>query len=307
MRSALNFAFAAIISAALAACSGTTSSSSLPASHVDSVARTTQSAHASGPSLNGMVDGHPAHVLLPRNAASTRGSGGNLVYHGGPIQKNPVIYVVYWGFTGTSADPDGVAPYLTSFLQGIGGSPLLNVVTQYSSSAAGNILNPVHQFKGEWFDNDSIPNQPSGAQIANEAERAAAHFGYNYDASYIVALPHGSLNHLGYCAYHSVASTAAGDVHYTDLPYQPDFPGCGVNSVNSGAQGLLDSTSETAVHEVAETQTDPDTRTGWYDNYGNEIGDYCSYINLQNVKLSTGTYAIQPLWSNAASYCATSY
>jgi hypothetical protein len=253
-----------------------------------------------------MVDGHPMHVLLPRNAASTKSSGGNLVYHGGPIQKNPVIYVVYWGFNGPAADPDGVAPYLTSFLKGIGGSPLLNIDTQYYSTAGGNILNPVHQFKGEWFDNDSIPNQPSGAQIANEAERAATHFGYNYDASYVIAMPHGAFNNLGYCAYHWYTASAAGNVHYTDLPYQPDFPGCGTDSVNTGAQGLLDSTSETAVHEVAETQTDPDG-SSWYDSAGNEIGDYCSYINLQNTKLSTGTYAIQPLWSNAANYCATSY
>ena len=290
------------ISTALAACSGSTSGS-LPGAQRDALSKP---AHANAPSQNGVVDGHPMHVLLPRGGAKGS-SGGNLVYHGGPIQKNPVIYVVYWGFTGPAADPDGVAPYLTAFLKGVGGSSILDVVTQYSSTAAGAITNPKMQFGGEWFDTSAVPKQPSGSAIAAEAVRAAAYFGYNFDASYIVQLPHGAFNHLGYCAYHSVTSSPSGDVHYTDLPYQPDFPGCGTNTVNTGAQGLLDSTSETAVHEVAETQTDPDTRTGWFDQYGNEIGDYCSYINLQNIKLSTGTFAIQPLWSNAANYCAASY
>lgn len=304
MRTRLNVLCALLLGGGLAACGG--ANTSRTATSIQSLpSRATASTKAARPSLNGMVDGHPMHVLLPRNAARTSG-GDNLAYHGGPIQKNPVIYVVYWGFTGPSADPDGVAPYLTAFLQDISGSPLLNVVTQYSSTAAGNILNPVHEFKGEWFDNSSVPNQPSGAQIKNEAERAAAHFGYNYDASYVIQMPHGAFNNLGYCAYHWYTPGPSGNIHYTDLPYQPDFPGCGTNSVNSGPQGLLDSTSETAVHEVAETQTDPDGNA-WFDSYGNEIGDYCSYINLQNIKLNGSLYAIQPLWSNAANYCATSY
>ncbi|BDE07120.1 hypothetical protein WPS_23960 [Vulcanimicrobium alpinum] len=110
------------ISTALAACSGSTSGS-LPGAQRDALSRPAP-AHAEAPSLNGVVDGHPMHVLLPRNGA--KGSSvGNLVYHGGPIQKNPVVYVVYWGFTGSAADPDGVAPYLTAFLQGVGGSSIL--------------------------------------------------------------------------------------------------------------------------------------------------------------------------------------
>jgi len=257
--------------------------------------------------MNAVVDGKAVHALLPRTVARAKGSGGNLVYHGGPIQKHPAIYVVYWGFTGSTADPDGVQPYLNSFLSGLSGTPYYDIMTQYYSTAAGNITDPKHEFAGAWVDNASVPNQPSDTQVANEAIRAAAHFGYNYDASYVVQLPHGAYNNLKWCAYHSVQNSAYGPVHYTNLPYQPDFPACGTDSVNSGAQGLLDSTSETAAHEVAETQTDPDTRTGWYDAAGNEIGDYCSYIDLQNITLSTGTFATQPLWSNAANYCAIRY
>jgi len=43
------------------------------------------------------------------------------------------------------------------------------------------------------------------------------------------------------------------------------------------------------------------------DNTGSEIGDKCAWMNLTNITLSTGTFAIQPLWSNAISGCATHY
>ena len=39
----------------------------------------------------------------------------------------------------------------------------------------------------------------------------------------------------------------------------------------------------------------------WYDSSGNEIGDKCAWINLHEVTTSGGSFAVQPLWSNAAS------
>lgn len=261
---------------------------------------------------NLVVDGIEVHALFPRGhhhrVAHCKGScGGNMIYHGGPIQKNPKIYVVYWGFTGSAADPQGVQTYENSFLGGLSGDAYFDINTQYYSTAAGNVTDPAGEFAGSWVDTATIPHQPSASAIAAEGVRASQHFGYNFDAVYVVQLPHGSFKKLAYCAYHSVTSSAAGDVHYADIPYQPDFPGCGTDSVNSGAQGQNDGTSETVAHEVSETQTDPDTRTGWFDQYGNETGDYCAYISLQNVTFSTGTFAIQPLWSNAANGCAVHY
>lgn len=308
MHRSLRFVLWGICAAAISACSAN-GTGTLP-SGAQSQALSPQTLPAQNVVIRGMAPGKSFHAYLPRNAYSAmavKSTSNQLVYHGGPIQKNPKIYVIYWGFTGASADPDGVAPYLTSFLKGLSGTPYYNINTQYYSTAAGDILDPPHEFAGEWFDNSSVPNQPSDTQVANEAVRAAAHFGYDYDASYVVQLPHGSYNNLQWCAYHSHTSSPSGEVHYTNMPYQPDFPPCGTDSVNTGAQGLLDSTSETAAHEISETQTDPDTSTGWYDASGNEIGDYCSYINLQNITISTGTFATQPLWSNAANYCAISY
>ena len=91
------------------------------------------------------------------------------------------------------------------------------------------------------------------------------------------------------------------------LPYQPDVgSACGAGAVNPG--NVLDGVTMTAGHEYAETATDPSGPTrpgqagGWFDQSGSEIADKCLPLGHLptgvNIKLSTGRFAVQPLWSN---------
>jgi hypothetical protein len=61
-------------------------------------------------------------------------------------------------------------------------------------------------------------------------------------------------------------------------------------------------------HEYAETITDP-YQTAWWDSTagggGAEIGDKCAWQNLGTVTLSTGTFEMQPLWSNGYGHDAS--
>ena len=76
--------------------------------------------------------------------------------------------------------------------------------------------------------------------------------------------------------------------------------GCGANSV----AGDLDGFSITAGHEYAETITDPDPGTGWVAPDGEENGDLCAWQNLHTIDLSSGSFAVQPTWSNQDGGCA---
>lgn len=235
-------------------------------------------------------------------------AGGNLLYGGGSIEKYPKSYVVYWGYT---TDPSHVAPYFNNFLGGVGGSSWLNIDTQYYESSRGNVTNPSGQLLGTWFDNSSIPNHPSDSAIQAEARKAVAHFGYDRDAMYFVATAHNH-NTRGFgtqwCAYHGATSTSFGTAAYTNMPYIPDAGvNCGKNAVNPGSAGLLDGVSIVGGHELAEGQTDPIPPSGWTDSSGSEIGDKCAWVGLADISLSTGSFAVQPLWSNAISGCALSY
>lgn len=254
------------------------------------------------------------HVFPSRRADRAKRHGkrasgapyeGQLVYHGGPLQTKPAVYLIFWGFSGTSDfknDPYGLATYLTTFMQTLGGSGWLGTVTQY------NVGNPPAQFAGETF----VPGPPlkstySDKQAAQEAVSIAGS-AYSADTNYVVVTPHNyTIEGFGtsFCGYHSSITTSSGPLYYTVLPYMPDAGySCGEGSVN--VPGTLDGATIVAGHEAAETQTDPVVGQGWIDANGYEIADKCEWTELQNTGFSGGVFPTQPLWSNAASDCEQS-
>ncbi len=235
-----------------------------------------------------------------------------LLYHGGPVQTAPHIYVVFWGssWNSSSGDPQGVKARLTAFLGVIGGSRWLNSVTQYTQSGGAHVGNASGSLKGTYVDTTSSPpSRPSQSQMAAEAAKAAAKYGdYTASAAYIVALPHGirpSGFGTQYCAYHSSTTAAGHTIAWTNDPYFPDAgASCGAGSVNS--PGTLDGVTIVGGHEQGETETDPFPNSGWLDSSGAENGDKCAWTGLEN-NPNAGGYPTQPLWSNANSGCVQSY
>jgi hypothetical protein len=253
------------------------------------------------PSANAASSPHLAapHPIVPRpHGAAPAVITGPLINHGGPVQTAPRVYVDYWGWT---SDPSGEQSYLNSFLTALGGTPWLSVVGEYGGGWSGDLL------AGAWSDPSSIPASPTDAQIQQEAAVAASHFGTGNSSNVqiIVATPTGhSTAGFGtsYCAYHGTVA-ADPNITYTDLPYMTDAGGnCGENSVNVGSSGVLDGVSIVEGHELAESITDP-LLNAWYDASGYEIGDKCAWTNLANLTTYGGTFAVQPLWSNAANGC----
>ena len=185
---------------------------------------------------------------------------------------------------------------------------------------------------GVWYDNASPePSVASGNQIGQVAVAAAAHFGNtsatsNRYAQYIIASAPGTDpdNYqdptYGFCGWHDFTADPTmsggpvaslyGDLAFTNLPYIMDpasaFP-CGQGSVNT--PGTLDGYGIVAGHEYAETLTDPYPVWGWSSSVnGNENGDDCAWITsgpgaMADVALTTGSFAMQSTWSNAANQC----
>jgi hypothetical protein len=276
----------------------------------------------------------PAH---PHAAGTTS----NLYYHGGVngvgvetgLDK---VYLVYWGSQWNSGDPSGETAIQQNFFNGVGGSAWNNSVTQYcegvssgtvSCNGAGTAAtNPKGVLAGVWHDNTtSAPRNPSQSQLAGEATKAAAHFGNtaggsNNAVQYVISTAHGfSSRGFGtqYCAWHSSTSSSYGNIAYTNMPYITDAgASCGANFVNSGSAGLTDGITIVGGHEFGETETDIFPNGGWLDSSGSENGDKCAWISsgqgaAANISLSTGSFAVQSLWSNAfnsgAGGCVLSY
>lgn len=81
----------------------------------------------------------------------------------------------------------------------------------------------------------------------------------------------------------------------------PDLGAGGCTTLPNAS--ALDGLFSTETHEYAETVTDFWPSIGW-NGGGGEIGDEC--VNLDaRLTLSTGTFDVQGLWSNAANACVT--
>jgi serine protease len=250
---------------------------------------------------------HNHKVVMPkRGMVRPHAAASNLLYGGGPVEHTPRVYLVFWGSQWNS-DGNGVQSYLTNFFSGVGtGSDNWStIMTQYTDNSGGRPSFGSSVLGGTWVDNGaSAPSNASASDISNEANNGAAHFGVSGpDADVFVVSPSGTspdgFPNTGFCAWHDWN----GNVAFTNMPYVLDAgASCGANSV----QNQLDGFSIVGGHEYAEAVTDPEPPSGWVASDGEENGDLCAWQNLTPLNLSSGSFAVQPTWSNAAGGCATS-
>jgi hypothetical protein len=297
------------------------------------------------------------------HAHTTSSSPETLAYGGGVdgvgvTDGTPQVYLVFWG-SGWGAestdasgdmtftnDPDSGAPYIQDLFKGLGtaptgGSPELwsGTMTQYcdGSVAYGSTTCPSNAsfvgyptgggvLAGVWYDDTSVPTTTTAAQIADEAARAAAHFGAagNRYAQFDILSPHGANpdNYLNsnFCAWHDYTgdgySLASPYVAFTNMPYVMDVgASCGAGFVTGS---VLDGYSIVNGHEYAETLTDQFPAGGWtnlqHNTYsGEEVGDECAWISPSSpggagtIAMSTGIFAMQSIWSNDTNSCTLTH
>ena len=266
----------------------------------------------------------------------------------GVTTGKPQVYLVFWGnqwgtqgmnangYATYSHDKDGVAPNLQAFFKGLGtgGELWSGIVTQYCQGVASGVTKcPTTAphvgyptggaLAGVWEDNShAAPALASAHQIAEEAEKAATHFGKtttasNRNAQYIIVSPSGTnpdnYKNDGFCAWHDYTGDSSLDggggaagplLAFTNLPYIPDAgANCGAGFVNPG--NILDGVTIVGGHEYAETVTDQFPAGGWTANNGEEAGDLCAWKTTgagrsQDLALPTGRFAVQGIWSNLA-------
>lgn len=251
-------------------------------------------------------------------AAVVRNSGSILFpYQGGPVLVNPKVYLIFWGYK-KYGDPDGVAKLLTAYVKAMGGSGHNNIYTQYYDIVDGQknyITNPRNQLGGVWFDNkDSVPQEPTDAQVAAESLKGVGHFGYDVNGSYVVATPHGrATSGFGteWCAYHSATYASGNVVSYTNLPYIPDAGGnCGANFIATPPKdesGVDEGVTIVEGGQEGDSVTDPVPGTGWYNQQYGEIGAPCAWTGVQNDKFHNKVYTMGPMYSDATQSCVQTY
>jgi len=277
----------------------------------------------------------------------------------GQVKVYIVFYGTQWGTSSTDAngnlaftgDSYGAASAVQQMFKGLGtnnetwqadltqwcdGPNVANGASTCPSNASF-VPYQTNVVAGVWYDNSAAsPSSATGTQLAQEAVKAAAHFGNTATGSnrytyYIILSPHGTNpdNYQsptqGYCAWHDYTgdgygvTAPGGDIAFSNQPYNMDVgASCGVGFVNGSANGKLDGYTMTLGHEWHEMMSDMFPAGGWTNHTGGsyngqENSDECAWLSpgtaggAANVAFSTGTFAEQASWSNDTANCAISH
>ncbi|MEY9935941.1 putative Ig domain-containing protein [Streptacidiphilus sp. MAP5-3] len=309
------------------------------------------------------------------NQATAAATGQETLSYGGGTDGVGVmdghvkVYLVFdgtqWGAQGTNAkgdstftgDVDGAAPVAQEMFKGIGtggetwsadltqwcdGASVVSGATSCPSNASFVPYQSGGVLSGVWYDNSAAePSNATGNQLAQEAIKAAGHFGNTSSASnryayYVILSPHGTDPdgyqdpNTGYCAWHDwngdtslsggAATSPYGDIAFSNQPYNMDAgQNCGVGFVNGASAGELDGYTMTLGHEWHEMMSDTYPAGGWTNHVsgssynGQENSDECAWLQpgtaggAANVTMGTGSFAEQASWSNDTNSCAISH
>lgn len=235
-------------------------------------------------------------------------------YLGGVVISAPKFYFTFWGYK-KGGDPNKVEPLLEEYAKSMGGSGHNNIETQYYEGSTGTrtyITNPAKQYGGAWNDDAAIPKTPTDPEIAAQALKAVAHFGYDPNGVYVVATAH---NHgevgfgTNWCSYHSnTYYKKTNVVPYSYLPYIPDAgKSCDANVIKPPSDESADDEGVTIYggHEFGEVITDPLVSTAW-DGPEGEIADQCTFDPMANEPFGTKSFTMQPMASDADNACVQS-
>jgi hypothetical protein len=291
--------------------------------------------HTKPGKISGIVHplGHRPKSAANAAATCTTEPACQLVYNNGPVQHTPQVYLVLWGPNWSKvSSQQASANYLESFYSGLGdgADDIWSPITSQYKDSSGNPTFPASVFGGVIQDTHTPPPGVTQTQIAAEADASAVKFGIAdlADAQIVVATQSGTCpqgfagtscptSTKPYCAYHSSSNEP-----YINLPYLLDAgAACGQDFVNN--DGIHDGFSLVGGDEYADTIINPIPSTstapnpGWVDAAdtvsGGEIADKCAFgqsfsagAPTTDMQLSTGSFAMQSLWSNAAVGCVMS-
>lgn len=255
---------------------------------------------------------------------------------GGPVVATASVYLVYWGSYWASTGGINASRYLDNLFRGLGTSKWARTLTQYCGDGQQPLIgrSGANELAGTATDLTNPVGNPGDPQIQAKLQALAPT--YKYGRKYPTGLPipvivlpprHQATADLeNQCSYHNwMKYTRTGPDNGSETDYQPymvvDFGAVWdlSESCQYGLSGPLATLSVVAGHEWAEAITDPFNPStfpglGWGDlSKKVEIADLCEpvpvdgdslgllpYVNSFTLKLPTGSFRMQEMWSNEA-------
>ena len=239
------------------------------------------------------------HKTNPHEAgAPTAGSTGvqtpDITYHGGPVLTTPAVYIIWYGNWNQSNGSDNSAgqQIVRDFIYGVSNSPYYQINVSY-----GGPSGLVH-FGGETTDSYSQTARLTDAKVQAVVSHAITGGKLPNDPNgvYFVLTSSDVSERSGfctqYCGWHTAGTIANSTIKYSFVgnAYRC-LSACAAQTVGPNENAGVDGMISVIAHELEETNTDPQPRSGWVDSRGAENGDKCAWTFGANLKTaSNGAY-----------------
>ncbi|HKB66481.1 MAG TPA: hypothetical protein VKC61_11540 [Pyrinomonadaceae bacterium] len=249
------------------------------------------------------INGHGADSFALTTGGTTPTSP--ITYHGGPLINTPTVYVIWYGNwnQGNGSDTPAGQQIVRDFINSIGGSPYFNINSSYSTNGF-NITGGVNN-GGETSDAYSRGTRLKDADILTivNAKIAASQLPYNANGVYFVLTSSDVNEQSGfcrlYCGWHTAGNASAGHVRYSFVGNANRcLSGCAAQTTSPNSNPGVDGMISVVAHELEETVTDPDPRSGWADSGGAENADKCAWtFGHAQYQVANGSWANMTLGS----------
>lgn len=227
------------------------------------------------------------------------------------VQHEPKVHLIFWGenFTKTATGRE-VQSDVEALFNHLTGSALQGILTQYFDSEGRISSQVVSTSYNDEREHKPAPENLTPTLIAQEVESAAKAKGWPIErnSQFMVLTPPGTTfveKEFAdiQCGYHNGATTTSGPLIWSWVPYEGDgaIPLCEQKAEDPTL--WLEATTSAAVHEYAESATDPMPGQGWVGEETEgvrqeEVADLC-----QTGFFKFGEVWTQPLYDDRESHC----
>ena len=244
-----------------------------------------------------------AHKTNPHGDASpTAGSTGSqiplITYHGGAVMNTPTVYLIWYGNWNQTNGTDTAAGQIIvrDFVFGLNNSGYYQINTSFATnngSPTGSVATGA-----ETSDAYSQGSKLSDSKVQLVVSSAISSGRLPKDTSglYFVLTSSDVAEISGfctkYCGWHTAATIGGSNIKYSFVGNSARcLTSCAAQQVGPNGNPGVDGMISVLAHELEETNTDPNPRSGWADSNGAENGDKCAWTFGQNVSvLPTGAY-----------------
>ena len=235
----------------------------------------------------------------PHDTASpTAGSTGSqtplITYHNGPVMAMPNVYLIWYGNWNQSNGSDNAQgqQIVRDFLYGLSGSPYYTINSSYPG-VSGKI-----SVAGEYTDTGSQGTRLSDSRVQAVVSSAIASGrlgGPDTNGLYFVLTSSNVSESSGfctqYCGWHTAGTISGSNIKYSFVGNANRcLSACAAQTTSPNGNAGVDGMISVIAHELEETNTDPNPRSGWADSNGAENGDKCAWTFGSHQTLLNGAY-----------------